>query len=444
MAATLNLADEIIIGTPSRAAAYPRCFVGLTILDEDWGAGTATTHNVGVIPREVEIERNDSRTADTARVVLDLRDFPMDPRTVRSCLVRVLMGDVATPAALPSDEQRVFIGYLDAPESNRGEDGSTVTLECRDYTSLFLDHQWQDGLIDVSKPLSDVVAAIVGTVSASAISTVYSAGAASAVLADAIGRPKFAPQKDDNAWTVLTDLCGRLGLIPVFALDVLMILSPEDFGADPVTYATTGRTVKQAAEYQYGVDLDRLQVRRSFKEARQKQIEVRCWDPVARKATTARYPTSAIVTSKKVASDGKVSTDVAPLLPWYVTGTYPAADLAALAQSIWRQAAREEIELTIQTRRIAPALGNGARINVTVAPTLTTDIAGLTPPQAVAKLTSGPRALAADVAEAFVAGFSTAQNLSSDYYLRSAKHKWSREDGFTSEIVLVNYLMGPA
>ena len=93
---------------------------------------------------------------------------------------------------------------------------------------------------------------------------------------------------------------------------------------------------------------------------------------------------------------------------------------------------------------MVPRLGNGARVTITISPDLTTDIAGLSPGEAIAALTTGPRALAADVAQAFVGGAQMANNLAVEFYARSVKHRWSREDGYTCEMTLINLLGGDA
>jgi len=423
--------------------SYPRCKVALTVLDEDWDAGTAVTHTIMVTPREVEWERNDARTADTARIVLDYKDFPMDPRIVRSCQVRILCGNAPTWDGALTEADAVWFGFLDAPESARDETGATVTLECRDNTALFIDHIWQDGLIDISKGLGDVIAGIVALVpSADGLTVGYSVGVNAAVLATKAGKTKFAPQKNDNAWTVITELCDIVGLVPVVQMDMLLILNSDDFGVDRATFLASDVLTPQTAAFVYGENLSRLVLRRSFKQARQRQIEVRCWDPAKGVATIARYPVAAIVTSKKVSAAGKVTTEQAPILPYFVTGSHTPSDLAALAENIWKQAAREEIEVTATTKEMNPQLGNGARVTVTVSPSLVTDVAGLSPGEALAKLTTGPRALAPDVAQAFVSGAQTAGNLAVDFYARNIKHKWSREQGYSCEMTLINYLGG--
>lgn len=424
--------------------SYPRCAVELRILAEDWGADTATVRDVLVTPREVEVKRNDHRTADTARIQLDARDFPMDPRAVRSCAVRVLMADVGAPDGQLTEDDVMFAGFLDVPEVRREDSGSRVTLECRDTTSLWLDTPWTAGAVDISGTLQDTVEAMMAQVPGAKGQIGYSDGVDNIALGDIIGRTRFAPQKGDTAWAVLSDLLGRVALVPVYVGEILLILTPDDFGVDRATFLGTGDVTPYRAAFTFGSDVTSLEIRRNFVEARQRQIEVRCWDPAARKATSARYPAEAIVTKRKIGTDGQVTEEKAPILPFYVSGTYAAGDLDALAQRIYQNAAREEVQLEIETREMFPQAGNGARVSVDWLPTVPTDISGMAPGEAVRALTTGPRALAEDVAAAFVDGFEQARNLSREFYAQEVTHTWSAEEGYRGVYRLVNLLGGGA
>lgn len=423
-------------------ATYPRCVVQLALVLEDWG-GATVTKTITAIPREVEITRNDARTADKARVVLDWRDYPIDPRAVRDCLVTVLLGDVGSPSGSLTGADTAFIGVLDAPESTREESGAWVTLECRDLTARWLDTRWTFGMVDISRPLTDVLDALAAHVPGmSGVSFGFSVGAASTVVSQTTGRTKWAPTRSDDAWTVLTGICGAVGLVPVFVADLLLILSPDDFGVDRATFLGTGALTPAAAAFTYG-ELDgaeSLVIRRKYGSAQRRQVQVLCWDETARKATSAKYPTAPIVTSKTAGADGTVTETAAPVLTFHVSGPYTPAALAAVAQRIYEEVAREEVEVVVKTHRIVPALGNGARVVVSVSPSLSTDLSGMSQGEAVAALTTGPRALAPDVAEAFVTGWRTAQSLAREFYAREVVHRWSREDGYSAELTLINIL----
>lgn len=433
------------------ADVYPTCLVVLDVLMEDWGAGTSDSYQIAAVPLEVEVLRNDHRTPDTATVTLDLRDFPFDARAFRSCRVKVMLGDVGAPDGALSEDDGQFIGFVDTPRVTRSEDGDRVVLECRDYTGCFLDHRWTAGAIAIDRPLHEVVEAIVaevpGTDDLPNGQIGYSAGVRDVVLSDLLGRRAWCPQPKDDAWTILCDMLGRAGLIPVFVVDYLYILTPADFGVDRLTSQTTLTPV--TCTLAYGRDVRTLGYVRRFKEARTVQVEVRAYDEATRKTTTARYPVAPIVTKKRISTQGKVTEDAAPILPYYVSGAYTTAALTDLAQRVYQEAARQEIEVTAETSELRdadgvslPTVGNGARLTIDITAHITTDIAGLSTAEAVARLTTGTRALPLDVATAFVASVQAANYLAVQFYVKEARHKWSRDDGYSLSMTAINYVGG--
>ena len=72
---------------------YPRCRVIFRVLFETFDGGTGDeVQAYDAIPVRCEVERNTFREADVVTMDLDYKDFPFDPRTVRSILVAVHMG----------------------------------------------------------------------------------------------------------------------------------------------------------------------------------------------------------------------------------------------------------------------------------------------------------------------------------------------------------------
>jgi hypothetical protein len=434
-------------------AYYPRCGVILDALFEDFGDGSgAELHTLAAVPKSVELRRNDHRTADTFRLQLDARAFPFDPRTLRSVRVRVLLGDVGGPTGeLSVDEPRfmAFIGFVDTPEMELQDSGAVVTLEGRDYTGVFLDTKWSGAAIDIARPLGEVVEEIVGTVPGTdGLQIGFSPGADATVLSTIIGRTKFATQADDDTWTVLVDLCGRAGLIPVIELDMLLVLTPEDFGVDRATFLASGTFAPNRATLKYGENLVRLRYRRSFVEAKSTQVEVRCFDEASRTTTVVRYPPAPIVTRKKVGADGKVTTETAPILPYYMSGAHTEADLTAQAERIYTEAARQQVEVEVETKEMVdlehgfdiPRLGNGDRLKVTLGDGLASGIAGMSQAEAVAFLTGGPDPMDEPTAIAVVAAAARAEQLAVEFYVRDCVHRWTLEDGYTFTGTAINYV----
>lgn len=433
---------------------YPRCGVIFDLLLEDFGSGaTGAVHTLEVVPREVAITRNDHRTADTCRIEVDFKDFPFDPRTIRSARVRVLLGDLAQPdreLAADEDKVRAFIGFVDVPETRLSDAGESVTIECRDFTSVFLDHRWTES-IDLTGPLTAVIERFVGSVpGCDGLLVGYSDGTSTLVLADALGKTRWAPQANDDAWTVLVDLLGRVGLIPVFEGDLLLILTARDFGVDRRTFLATNAFSAPRAAFLYGSNLTRLEFRRNLNLGRTHQVKVVAWDEATRTSREVLYPTEPTVTKRRVTTSGKVTNTTAPIRPFYVSGAYTEAGLRELAERIYTESARLEVEGTLETREMVdlehgqalPLLGNGARVTVALGTSLLSNIAGLSEGEATRLLVAN--GVQTSVASALVAAFKRANRLAVEFYARRVVHHWHRDDGYRLELDFINYVGGPA
>lgn len=419
------------------AVFYPRATALIRVLLEDFDDGSnSNTHVFQVEPRSCSWERNSVREADTFSLELDFRELPLDPRVVRAIWVALYVADLGAPDTeidLGDASQRVMVGYVDEPEVSLEESGETVSLTGRDYTSLFLDKSWSAGSIDITGSLRKVVSAILAQVPGAESIPVDLGSNGGVQLSTLTGRSLWAPEPDSDAWMVLSDLCGLVGLIPVVELDTLRIVDPAELG-------------DRRAGFLYGRDLTRLVFRRAFNEARTAQVEVRAWDPAARVSRSARYPKSPIVLRKKITPSGEVKTDNAPLAVYSVTGGYSKAELEQLAERIYQDGAREQIEGSLETAELVdveqgtalPQLANGDRVDVLLGTDLAGSIAEMSPSEAVAFLTSGPRPMAEAVARAFVDGFQRAERLASTFYVKRARHRWEVEQGYSLEVDFVN------
>jgi hypothetical protein len=418
---------------------YPRARVYLEVLLEDFAGGAdQQLHPLEAVPVDVEVVRNHHREADTARIELEYSQFPLDPRTIRAAQVVVLMGNVSSPGdelALTSTEHRVFLGFVDEPQITLDEDGDSVVLEARDATALWLDYRWPSGAgIDIARPLSDVVDEFLATVPGVAAMTVeWSEGAAVTVLADIVGRTKWSPQPGDDSWTLLVELLGLAGMIPVVELDKLAVKAAADV-----------RTT--TAQFVYGSNVARLTYRRRLHKARSGQVLVRCWDEQAREMRESIYPATPATTRTKVGVDGKVATESDPIMPYYVSGSLSQADLDALAASVYEQAARKQIEGEVETYDLTDLheltnlwlLGNGDQLEVRLGRTESYYLEGMSHGEAVAWLEG--EGWASDVAEAYVSSREQAESLATSFYVRRATHRWSRTDGYSGRYEFINYV----
>lgn len=420
-------------------AYFPRARVTLRVLLEDFdGGGGTKLHHYDVVPREVSVDRNTHREADTFDLELDYSDFPLDPRTVRSCQVQVWMGDVGDPAVdlpLERSEYLAFVGYVDEPETSLSDAGEKLTFSGRDYTCLFLDHRWDGGSIDVTRPLAQVVAYICeNTPGAEQIAVEFRGGSEAAVLADRVGKTKFAPEDKDDAWTVLVELCGLAGLVPVVELDTLVIKTPNE-------------VQQRSVELGYGRDVASLRYRRKLNSARRAQVRVRCWNPQTREALEVTYPREPIVIAQKVSTAGKVSTETAPIVPWSIEGTFTADEIEAIARKIYEEMARSEVEGEVETREMLDRhgtplwlLANGDQLRITLGKADLSSIQGMSSTEAIAYLQG--IGIDAGPAAALVDAFHQAEDLAARFYVMEASHRWSRDDGYRLSVKFANYVGG--
>ena len=420
---------------------HPRCQVVLEVLLEDFSGGTSSDLlQIIATPTRADWTRDHHRSADTISMELAYADLPLDPRSVRAIRVLLLCADVGAPDGQldpDNEDHRVFYGYIDEPETTLEGGGETVRLQGRDLTALFLDHRYTGGAIDLAQPLSDIVAAILAdTPGAENMPVVFDDGAASLVLADyAAGKTAWSPQADDDAWTVLVELCGRVGLLPSVVLDTVEIRGVANFGREVVSFL-------------YGRDIERLIYRRRFNEARSAQVRVVCWDPSARTVTEAVYPPEPIVLRRRIRAGGKESVETAPEIRHPLQGSHTQERLDVIAEGLYEEAARQQIEGALTTRELAdtdgtplPRLGNGDQLQVRLGANLP-NLAGLSQSEAVTLLTGARWGLSAAVAEALIEVWTQADSLASVFYIKEARHRWSISDGYSVEIGFINYIVG--
>jgi hypothetical protein len=411
--------------------------VAMNVLIDTFDGGVEQ-HTLLAVPRSVEVERNDHRTADTARIELDWRDLPMDPRAIVSIAVDVWLGDAGDPDAeidIGAEETLVFAGYVDEPSASWSEQGETISLECRDYTSLLLDTTWTGGSLRVDRPFYEVVDEVFGQIAGAAgIGQEYSPGIAELVISTRIGRRLYVPRPGDDAWTVLVELCGILGVVPVIDRRHVAFRVPNE---------VSQRTVSLT----YGVDVSRLEFRRKLKDRRAGQVEVRCWDPEARTTRTLRHPATAVVSTRKVSAEGKITETYEPITPWFVQGTYTEAQLEGIARLVYSELAQEQLEGEVETHEMADRDGvdiaqaaNGDTLSIRLDRQDLTSLDGMSDEEAIRWLTTGVSALPVEVAAALVAAHRRAEDLATSFYIRRAHHTWSRESGYGVTLSFTTYL----
>lgn len=425
-----------------------RAMVRLRVLVEDEEDGDPTPHPLLVRPISVDIESNSVREADRATIELDYRDFPFDPRAIRFAQATVHMGDVGlSDRPLPADETTLrFLGIVDKCDTSHGEDGSTVRLECRDYTAYLLDAVWTGGAIDIDRPLRHVVAEVLSRVpSVARLAYRFSPRVSEIHLSRMLGKTIYTPEGEVDAWTVLSDLCGLAGLIPVMAGDTLYVVTTDDLGMRYVEHpdGRVERIPPLHARLTLGYDIERLTYARNYNETARHQIQINCWDPERRESRTVLYPADGIVLSRKIDAKGKTTTEKAAILPFFQTGSYSDDVLREMARRIYDERAREQLEGSFETGRARDiegvdllGLANGHRVTLKMEPDDVMVLETMSRSEGVRYLVG--RGYNEAVAEALMQAKARANRISVVFYVRRARHKWGADDGYSLEVEFIN------
>ncbi len=429
---------------------YPRAVVVLQALIEDYltDAVDRRIYTYTVIPREVTVERNDHRTADTAHVEFDYKDAPFDPRTLRDLRVIVYLGNADDPrwATLPTDDRFLaFSGHADEPDASLDSSGEVVRFKCRDFTALFLDKKWVGpGALKIDRPLSEIVQDMITlTPGADGMIVSFDEGTDTLDLSTLKGRTKWAPQPGDDHWTILVELCGFAGLVPVMEPNGLRVINAGQLEVE-----------RQTAYFLYGDNVQKLQFSRKITDVRSKQIQVTCWDEQNRRTTVGTYPGAPIVKKQKITKKGKLSTDDEPILPFFISGTATAADCTEIAKRMYEEMSRSELEGTLETLDLTDRDGHditqlksGDALHVILGNTAAFALADgfgdkfTSESDMVAYLTARPRSWNPEAAAILAHAWWQAGDASTLFYVKKVTHKWSRESGYRFEANFINYVL---
>jgi hypothetical protein len=354
----------------------------------------------GIIPIDVEIERNSFRTADTATLTLNWKDVPFDPRLVRAAGIEVIVGAVspedfaAGVAGQRGDSGQLrsivrqrptgdvvgsavrFAGWVDTWNVKySGDTADTVQIECRDFTALFLDTPLASGSgIDLTKPIQDGVQEFIDSYNSlrgfpvrfgdpiqpdTPAGTPPTPADVLPAVARSRGQTRQTRRGDQrmNVWDHITDVCVPLNLIPI-VVDYTLWLSP------PRTLYTGGNAQGQhpVRRMVFGRNLSALEFTRKLGGTKVPTIEARCYDPSVGRTRWARYPVRPGEPTNGVFGQTEPPPALRPNEPG-ISGARPdnriqtfvvrplasGEALANVARGLFEQIGRQEIEGNLET-----------------------------------------------------------------------------------------------
>jgi hypothetical protein len=267
-------------------------------------------------PISASVEFNGLATADTASLVLDFSDAPIDPRLLRAAHVEITVGLVSaddfeagmlraqrrpdgslTSLVSRDDGSDVarFVGFIDDWAVQYSDDGDSVKVTCRDMSAPLRDIRLQPGVsINMALPLDQGVADLLNRASATTRGvTVRYVGEGSAPVPVEAAPQRRRPRRgrvnrrvrrsgqNMSIWDHITDVVRAQGLLPMMRGYELLI-------ADPRTLYTTEGVRRMV----YGRNLERLEFTRKLSGVKVPTLEVRAHDAERGRTLWARYPTA--------------------------------------------------------------------------------------------------------------------------------------------------------
>lgn len=377
-------------------------------VDESKGAQDDLTVIFATLPQSVEVERNSLKDANVAKVTLDFRDVPVDPRIIRACFVSIAMGSVEADEyedgvvrgatredgsltslvgrnpgqELDFNSTTRFTGFVDEWLVSYGDEGDTVELKCRDVSGVMRDQKMFDPKtgrpvrMDLNKPIAQGTQELLDTFPATrGIKVVFGTptdpddplavvepdfGPVPASVMPRTAKPRKGKQpkarkktEEQSVWDQVLDVTGRLGLVPVLRSFTLYLLEPRVVFAD----------LTRARRMIWGRNVSSLKFARKLGGVRSDTIEVRSPDPTIGRTRWARFPVLAgeprsgilgkpgspqPVTSRpnKVSPNGTVQETVRTVS---VRSVSDQETLERIAENAFNEIGRQEIEGSLET-----------------------------------------------------------------------------------------------
>ena len=455
---------------------YPQAAVTLRITWENYRAPENVdldqVYTLDIVPKNVSVNINDITQADTFTCEVEYKSFPFDPRSIRSLGVTIHMEDMLSlrdefgrlkkiqpkdgTAPLKGPSNTVFQGFADEESIKFDQQTRTVSFEGRDFTALLIDQPFRTNSINLFRPLNVILQEIL--LSLEATREIRVENKTLETLPN-IGRfaPAFTPlagtkgkKRNETYWDVIQDLIGRAGLIAYMELDKLVISNPRTlFNKD------------KPKQFVYGSNVKVFSLKRKLGRTKGVNVRVRSLHIEKKEVIQADVPREATLaflqrnnlkpadaTIEKLNTKGEKVVEKAPFITQRVANITSKDQLIAIAESVFEEIGRQEIEGSIETREMLicdgdtgvefdiTKLRNGTPISVEVDHK---DLTGLqridNEAQRVKYLIDRcyPPIVAAALAK-------TTGKFSKAFFTKSVKLDFSIDNGFKVDIDFINFI----
>jgi hypothetical protein len=460
---------------------YPQASLLLNILWEDFGdkqsAKLKQVYGLPILARRVSVNINDYTQADTFEAEIDFKNFPFDPRCIRACGVSVFMEDMGElfkttnnglNQIVPSDANKIFIGYADEESISFDDTKRTVRLEGRDQTCLFIDRKYLKGTLPVENTLDVVLQQILDELpenqQASELGKIKLDNRIEEplpVLSSFWGeKDKLSGQKnikrDQTYWDVIQSLVGDAGLIAYIELDKLVLSTPR------LLYDK-----KAAKRFIYGKNIGNLEFKRKLGRRRNFNLIVRSLNLETKEVIAARIPADA--TEEWSTATGIANTEVkvpeikpdgspvdekdakpATYIAFRVANVTNKDQLVKIGQEVYEEMGRQQIEGSFETNDMdlcvkengketqssILSLRNGTPVSIDIDQG---DLEGISRIKSVSERVRFLRSRLYDpkIAEVFA---ETMGRVATPFYTKSVNYSMDAQSGFKCKVDFVNFI----
>lgn len=393
------------------AIYFPQAVMTIRVILEDFGYRSDVRlqkpYTWSVVCKNITVNLNSYREADTFRATIDYKNFPFDPRIIRSCGVQIFLEDRKRifkennelDLLVPSEKNIIFQGFADTDKISLSEDSRTVELEGRDFTSLLIDREYLGEPINTSKPLDQVIQELLNQLPQTKVDPSQpgqgllvenQTGEALPTLADLSGSKDALagvknPKKKKSYWDQIQDLVNDSGLIAYVAIDKLVIIKPRNlYSRDRAKVFVYGRNIS-SLEYErklgrqkgFNVRVVCLNVeKKELLEAKLPEEGTEEWAkelgirrepirlPVQKVGTppqaAGKSPTTGDHNSPTVATnisggDAQQEGEVAPYFTFKVKDITSKEQLIKIGEALYEEMGRQQIEGKLATKELRVA-----------------------------------------------------------------------------------------
>jgi hypothetical protein len=452
---------------------FPQAAIIFRIVFENFDGSQTTTQTlennpfqlrtIHALAKNVSVQVNPYTQADTFHAEVDYKQFPFDPRTIRSCGITIHMQDMgklvnsdgSAAQIKPSESNVIFQGFADEDSMEFNEDTRTIRLEGRDFTGLFADTKYDGKTIPTDVPLDQIYAQLIAQLP----------GVAKIAVTNLTGLPlptlaQFAPdyvlndrkqnsRPNSSYWDVVQDLANRAALIVYIAQDKLIITTPR------VLYGQSNNTLMI-----YGQNLKGLSFKRKLGRKKNFNIAITSFDFKNKTPVLAQIPKDGNADWLKalgiageenvipvINADGsKGDPKTAP----YTTFRFPnmnKAQCIVKGQAVYEEMGRQQLEGSLTTNEMLLPQQNGSTLsafNIDVGTPIKIGI-DADDLQEITKLGSLSKRRAAliargynsDVASAFAAALG---KFSMRFYTKAVEYTINQDNGFSMKVDLINFI----